>query len=125
MKKKRSIGILVFVVIGLAVVVWLRTQPKISPIATALFSCDSGKTINSAFYSGKTIPSTNPNMPPIPGGSVSLILSDGRNMNLPHVVSADGGRYANKDESFVFWNKGNTAFITEKNIQTFTNCVTK
>ena len=29
------------------------------------------------------------------------------------MMSGSGARYANKDESFVFWNKGNTAFITE------------
>jgi membrane-bound inhibitor of C-type lysozyme len=28
-------------------------------------------------------------------------------------MSGSGARYANADESFVFWNKGDTAFITE------------
>ena len=28
-------------------------------------------------------------------------------------ISASGARYANKDETFVFWNKGDTAFVTE------------
>lgn len=32
---------------------------------------------------------------------------------LPQTISASGARYANSDESIVFWNKGNTAFITE------------
>ena len=32
---------------------------------------------------------------------------------LPQTISASGARYANDDESIVFWNKGNTAFITE------------
>jgi membrane-bound inhibitor of C-type lysozyme len=26
---------------------------------------------------------------------------------------SSGARYANKDETFVFWNKGDTAFVTE------------
>jgi hypothetical protein len=38
---------------------------------------------------------------------VELMLSDGRSLSLPQVMSASGARYANKDESFVFWNKGN------------------
>jgi len=36
-------------------------------------------------------------------------------------------RYANKDESFVFWNKGDTAFITEgaSGEETYSDCVAK
>ncbi len=80
--------------------------------------------INAAFYAGTSTPSTNPNQPPIPGGSVALTLSDGRSMTLPHTISADGGRYANAGESIVFWNTGDTAFITENNVKTYTNCST-
>jgi len=29
------------------------------------------------------------------------------------IPSTSGARYANKDETFVFWNKGDTAFVTE------------
>ncbi len=36
---------------------------------------------------------------------------DGRRYTLPHVVSADGAKYANTDESIVFWNKGNKAYL--------------
>lgn len=97
-------------------------QPASRLIAKAVFLCDGEKSVITAFYSGETIPSASPDLPPVPGGSADLILSDGRSMNLPHVVSADGGRYANADESFVFWNRGDTAFITENNAQTFANC---
>lgn len=34
-------------------------------------------------------------------------------MTLPQTVSASGARYANADESIVFWNKGNDLFITQ------------
>jgi hypothetical protein len=40
-------------------------------------------------------------------------------------MSASGARYASADESVVFWNKGNTAFITEggnPENMTFANC---
>jgi membrane-bound inhibitor of C-type lysozyme len=41
------------------------------------------------------------------------------------VLSGSGARYANKDESFVFWNKGDTAFITEgaSGEETYSDCV--
>jgi membrane-bound inhibitor of C-type lysozyme len=41
------------------------------------------------------------------------------------VISGSGARYANADESIVFWNKGDTAFITEgaDDAMTFEDCV--
>ncbi|MEI7480174.1 MAG: DUF333 domain-containing protein [bacterium] len=43
-------------------------------------------------------------------------------MTLPQVISASGARYANTDESFVFWNKGDTAFVNEGDKQTYVDC---
>jgi membrane-bound inhibitor of C-type lysozyme len=42
-------------------------------------------------------------------------------------MSASGARYANKDETFVFWNKGDTAFVTEgkDGKETYSSCATK
>ena len=45
-------------------------------------------------------------------------------MTLPQAISASGARYANSDESFVFWNKGDTAFIQEGENYTYENCLT-
>ena len=55
----------------------------------------------------------------------ALTLSDGRTMTLPRAQSADGARYANADESVVFWNVGNTAFITEgkDGAETYSGCI--
>lgn len=78
-------------------------------INSAVFNCDNAKTINALFFNDK----------------VELGLSDARNMLLPQAISASGVRYANSDESFVFWNKGDTAFVTENNKTTFENCVIK
>jgi membrane-bound inhibitor of C-type lysozyme len=44
---------------------------------------------------------------------------------LPQAPSASGARYANGDESIVFWNKGNTAFIEEGGRTTYQGCVAK
>jgi membrane-bound inhibitor of C-type lysozyme len=42
-------------------------------------------------------------------------------------ISASGARFANTDESLVFWNKGNGAFIMRNNETdaNFNNCKTK
>jgi len=81
-----------------------------TPIASATFKCKEGKSIDATFYDDK----------------VDLKLSDGRTMDLPQVISGSGARYANKDESVVFWNKGDTAFVTEgkDEAMTFEDCVT-
>src|SRR3990167_5911453 len=80
--------------------------PTPTPIV-ANFTCSGGKSIQATFA----------------GDNVSLVLSDGRKLSLPHALSADGARYANTNESFVFWNVVNTAFIEENNVQTYSNCV--
>ena len=91
------------------------------------YSCDAGKTITATYYSGAAIAPTSSTTPPTPNGSVALVLSDGRNLTLPQTLSGSGIRYANADESLVFWSEGNTAFITEGAgagaPQTFTNCI--
>jgi membrane-bound inhibitor of C-type lysozyme len=52
-----------------------------------------------------------------------LGLSDGRAMVLPQAISASGARYASRNESFVFWNKGRSALVEEAGRQTYTGCV--
>ena len=51
-------------------------------------------------------------------------MNNGQAMILAHVISADGARYANANESFVFWTRGNTAFINENGTTTYSDCVT-
>ena len=87
------------------------TQNGDPVISDVTFACDAGKTVRGIFHQN----------------GVQLLLSDGRNMTVPHAISASGARYANDDESFVFWNKGNTAFVTEgtgaNSTTTYANCV--
>ena len=63
--------------------------------------------------------------PPIPGGRVILTLADGKKLTLPQTLSGSGIRYANEGETFVFWSKGDTAFVEEGANQTMTykDCV--
>lgn len=78
-------------------------------ITDDMFACNLGKSIDAAFYPD----------------SVTLGLSDGRMLELPQVMSGSGARYANADETIVFWNKGNTAFLTEGTdaSATFNGCI--
>jgi putative hemolysin len=78
----------------------------------ARFACAAGKSIDATFVNG-------------PKSSVELVLSDGRKLTLPQTMSGSGARYANADESIVFWNKGTTAFIEEKGKTTYDRCATK
>lgn len=73
------------------------------------FACDQDKTIRATFADTK----------------VDLTLSDGRKESLPQTMSGSGIRYANAGETFVFWSKGNTAFVTEgtKGQETFSGCI--
>lgn len=79
------------------------------PISEVKYACADGKSIEATYYSEK----------------VELELSDGREMTLPQTVSGSGIRYANADESFVFWSKGDSAFATEgdPNTPTFADCM--
>ena len=103
------------------IVVHNQTGTKIS---TASYICDGGKVIIATYYDGGPVAKANPGFPPTPSGMAEVTLSDGRSMTLPQTISADGGRYAKPDDSFVFWSKGDTAFITEQNQDkpTYANC---
>lgn len=92
-------------------------------VANINYTCDKNKTIAAVIYDGRSTPPKVADGPPTPGGRVDLVLSDGRKINLPQTISADGVRYANSDDSFIFWSKGNGAFIMENNVQTYTNCI--
>ncbi len=78
------------------------------------YACNEDKAISAQYVNTDAVES-NAGGPPIPTGSVMLELSDGRTMTLVQTISADGVRYANSDESFVFWSKGNGALVLENN----------
>ncbi len=80
------------------------------------YLCQNNKTIEAFFYEGDFYP-VQPGEPPIPSGQVKIILSDGRTFDLPQTISADGVRYANSDESFIFWSKGNGVLVLENGVE--------
>jgi membrane-bound inhibitor of C-type lysozyme len=79
-------------------------------INTAQYTCSQEKIIQASFYEGEA----------------RLLFNDGRRVTLPQVAATSGVKYANQDESVVFWSKGNTAFVTEgaAGTETYSNCVT-
>ncbi len=111
-----GVGVIILVILGL--LLFVRSKPRQAATdttyKTVVFVCDGSKSVTATFDMTSD-------------AQVGLVLSDGRSMSLSHTVSADGARYANSDESIVFWNKGNTAFITEglgsKSPTTYANCV--
>ncbi|MES2014557.1 MAG: MliC family protein [Patescibacteria group bacterium] len=116
---KHHITLVVFiigVVALLILLVWPNAREKPASfvndtagvIEKAVYQCADGKSITAVYREG----------------SVALELSDLRAITLPQAISASGARYATPDEHFVFWNKGNTAFIQENNALTFTDCAT-
>jgi membrane-bound inhibitor of C-type lysozyme len=96
-----------------------------SPVATVNYGCAQGKTLVAEYFDGPT--RTAPDGRPIPGGRVVLTLADGKKLTLPQTLSGSGIRYANEGETFVFWSKGDTAFVEEGPSQTVTyqDCVTR
>lgn len=79
-----------------------------TPISQTKYVCDLDKTIDASIYEGKAV----------------LVLSDGRTIDVPQLISASGVRYGNGDESFVFWTEGAEAYISEglQGDLTYTNC---
>lgn len=113
--KTPKLGILGVILIIVAAGGWIflsesaKDHKSQETLHKAVFVCAGGKSIRATFLSH----------------SVQLALSDGRKLNLDRAVSASGARYADSDESVVFWNKGNTAFVTEGDSTTFSHCVVK
>lgn len=91
----------------------VSVEPTLAPQESSVqanFTCSGDKTIEATFNNGAE-------------SSVDLVLSDGTTLNLPRAVSGSGARYANEDESIVFWNQGSEAFLEENGTQTYTDCV--
>ncbi len=116
MKTTTAISVLAALVVLLGAGWWYYSSKTPTPVpeepqplAVVAFACDVGKSIGATFYEG----------------SVALTLSDNRTFELAQTQSASGIRYANTDESFVFWGKGNTAFVEEgaAQNQTYTGCI--
>lgn len=130
--QKKYIAIII-ALLGVAAWIFIIAQSKIQPsevvapvntlVSQVDYLCDSGKTINAKYYQGPKAPTPAPGERPTPTGSVEVVLSDGRQLTLSQTISASGVRYANSDESLIFWSKGNSVFVVENNIETYSGCI--
>jgi membrane-bound inhibitor of C-type lysozyme len=87
----------------------LKAPSPDAPISTVRYQCQQNKTIVADYFDGKS--SVGPDGRPIPGGRVMVQLSDGRKFSLPQTLSGSGIRYADSSGTFVFWSKGDMAFV--------------
>jgi len=85
------------------------TESGIPGIISAKFYCEDGQIISTTFFKD----------------GAKIIMGNGENLNLLRTISGSGARYANQDESFVFWNKGDTAFIERNGKQILKSCIEK
>ena len=128
--RNRAILILLVIIVVALAFAGRNTQKKelqISdlpmPLTPIFYYCNGGVNLSALYQQGAST-TVSPDQPPVPGGSVALTLGDGRTLTLDQTISADGARYANKDESIIFWSKGNGAFVLENNKEkTYSNCV--
>jgi membrane-bound inhibitor of C-type lysozyme len=72
--------------------------------AEARYTCSGGGKLTAKF-----------SPPGSPKGEVALTFDTGRKLNLPQVMSADGGRYANG--GIEFWIKGRSATLTMNGVK--------
>jgi membrane-bound inhibitor of C-type lysozyme len=87
------------------------------PTGKVLYGCLEKKSIQAEYTEAVSRDS-------LSGGSVYLKLSDGREMTFAQTGNRNGSRYANKDQSLVYWRKGNGAFLMEDDAKmTYANCV--
>lgn len=116
MNKKISMYIVWVIAVVVILYTYQMSQKKVineikkqesGVINAVTFRCGDNKSIRAVFFED----------------NVELALSDKRAMLLMHAISASGARYANSDESFIFWNKGKTAFVEEKGVMTFKDCI--
>jgi len=133
---KRSLAAIIAIIIIILIGAWLYMRPS-SQAATAptgtstrslitavTYACDAGKTITAAYYDGPAAAQPAPGQPPVPTGSADVSIGGAPTTTLAQTISADGIRYANADESLVFWSKGNTALVMRNNSMdlSYTNC---
>lgn len=123
--KKIIIFLIVIIILGLLFFIndKNKDKPALIPMSEATYVCNEGRRIEATFYKGEEKQIELGEMS-VPSGSVKVVLSDGRNFNLSQTISADGGRYTNRDESFVFWIKGDTVLVLENSIEKdYSGCV--
>ncbi len=112
MAKKIISWILVIGVVGFAIFSLTHykkehAEPLPEVESTAVFMSEDGKTVPAIFYDGV----------------VMFNIEGLGDTVLAQTISGSGARYANEDESIVFWNKGDSVTITKDGVDIFVGTV--
>ena len=86
------------------------------PVATLDYQCAEGKEFIARVEVRSDATPSNP-------GHAEVFLMDGSKLLLTQTASASGVRYANSGESFIFWLKGDSAFIEKGGQTVYAECV--
>ncbi len=103
------LGVILFAVFALTRYKKDTAQDQATPEieSTAVFMSEDGKTVPAIFYDGV----------------VMFNIEGLGDTVLPQTISGSGARYANEDESIVFWNKGDDLTITQNGVDIFVGTV--
>lgn len=82
---------------------------SIEGIISARFVCEDNQTVLTTFFKD----------------GAKIMMGNGETFYLARTISGSGARYANIDESFVFWNKGDSAFIERGGVRILNSCEVK
>jgi len=133
--------VVIVVLIAAAVSVWYLTLEQkrptgvVAPPVTASttytttavlsYRCDAAKSITVTYREQNTPAApVAAGEPPVPTGQVVVVFGAEPPVTLAQSLSADGARYANADESLVFWSKGQGAMVLEQGEEsTYRNCI--
>lgn len=115
MKRNLIILILVLTLLGAWYVLVGREKLALESgpilIDTVSYLCDSDRVVSVAYFESRYATEAESNEIPKPTGSVEVSINGAASSTLAQTISASGIRYANEDESLVFWSKGDGAFI--------------
>jgi membrane-bound inhibitor of C-type lysozyme len=86
----------------------IEEDQVVQDLESTSFVCADNKTINAEFNDANDI--------------VTLNLSDDGELVLARSASGSGTRYINRDETIIFWNQGESSYLEEDGVETYTNC---
>lgn len=129
MNKELFTSILTVIIFIVGFVYVLKIEPSSlnkdqTFITSVTYHCDNDREITVSYFNGPEKP-ISPGDTPQPTGSVNVSFDTNPSQTLNQTISASGVRYANSDESLIFWNKGNSALIMRNNTMdlTYSNCL--
>jgi len=91
-----------------------KTTPTTAiPEKAVSYQCDENNSFTVEFFGNDA------------GAATFSDAQTGTTLELAHVASASDAKYENQENQFVFWSKGNDAFVTQGEKELYTNCKTQ